>query len=286
SNPPTAITSLPTLKRKAPWPETTNPRPSKAAIPTRVFFDPWNSSSTGHQRAENRLAGSASWRDSTNLKLSAQFRARGGGGERIAGAGSGGFGRRGGRRADGEREGGARGWRVEGQRSLREVLRREGSELGGGVVVVVEDERDMSGGVGEEEDGREGGTAEEQDAAPKQKQIFQGLCVYINGSTAPLVSDHKLKLLLAERGARMSIALGRRSVTHVILGAANEAGGSGGGLAGGKIQKEIQRVGGKGVKFVGVEWVIESIKANKRLPESRFSTLKLAPKGQESVLKM
>jgi hypothetical protein len=87
-----------------------------------------------------------------------------------------------------------------------------------------------------------------------QKQIFAGLCFYINGSTAPLISDLKLKRLLAERGGKMSIGLGRRSVTHVILGTANGHGGAGGGLAATKIQKEIARVGGKGLKFVGVEW--------------------------------
>lgn len=32
--------------------------------------------------------------------------------------------------------------------------------------------------------------------------------------------------------------------------------------------------------------VLESIKANRRLPESRFSPLKLAPKGQNSVFGM
>jgi hypothetical protein len=89
---------------------------------------------------------------------------------------------------------------------------------------------------------------------PQKKQIFQNLCIFINGTTGPLISDHKLKYLLAEHGARMSIALGRRSVTHVILGNTYNKGGAGGGLAGTKIQKEISRVGGKGIKFVSVEW--------------------------------
>lgn len=96
---------------------------------------------------------------------------------------------------------------------------------------------------------------DEMRQAPGEKKVFSDLCIYINGSTAPTVGDHKLKQLLAENGARVSIALGRRSVTHVILGTPNGAvGGAGGGLAAGKIQKEIQRVGGKGIKFVGVEW--------------------------------
>ena len=86
------------------------------------------------------------------------------------------------------------------------------------------------------------------------KQIFAGLCFYINGSTAPLVSDHKLKHMLAAHGARHSIALGRRSVTHVILGTVSGNGGAGGGLAATKIQKEISRTGGKAVKFITAEW--------------------------------
>jgi len=79
-------------------------------------------------------------------------------------------------------------------------------------------------------------------------------------------------------------------VTHVILGNPNgqagRTGGAGGGLASSKIQKEIANVRGKGVKFVSVEWILESVRAGKRLPEARFANLKLAPKGQKSVLEM
>lgn len=93
---------------------------------------------------------------------------------------------------------------------------------------------------------------------PERRPIFQNLRVYINGSTTPMVSDHRLKQLLAQHGAGISIALGRRSVTHVILGTPNGAHGgghgAGGGLSASKIQKEIKRVGGCGVKYVGVEW--------------------------------
>ena len=89
-------------------------------------------------------------------------------------------------------------------------------------------------------------------------QIFAHLTIYINGSTMPLVSDHRLKQLLTTHGARMSIALGRRSVTHVILGKANSGvgKGAGGGLAGSKIEKEILRRGARGntVRYVTVEW--------------------------------
>ncbi|EZF10628.1 hypothetical protein H112_08138 [Trichophyton rubrum D6] len=106
--------------------------------------------------------------------------------------------------------------------------------------------------------------------ADKDKRIFANLTIYINGSTMPLISDHKLKNMLVDHGAKISIGLARRSVTHVILGDPNGAGevesggagkaarnsqpGAGGGLAAGKMQREISRVSGMGVKFVGVEW--------------------------------
>ncbi|ORY13281.1 hypothetical protein BCR34DRAFT_481349 [Clohesyomyces aquaticus] len=295
SRPPTSSSSSSSSRLSAADIAVTAVTAATKAPGPRSFFDPWNSSSTGHQRAENRLSGSTSWRESRNLKLGEQYRSGLGGGQRLAdtvGAGSKDFGKDG-RQQNGRWVKGAKGLRAAGQKSLAEVWgkrkagagRRDvhvhvGEKLGDVVVVdeqpVVEeldDSRDESPSVSNSE--------------PPQKQIFEGLCFYLNGSTAPLVSDHKLKHIIAERGGRMSTALGRRSVTHVILGSANgQHGGAGGGLAASKIQKEISRVGGKGVKFVGVEWVLECIKADRRLPESRYSTLKLAPKAQNSVFPM
>lgn len=106
-----------------------------------------------------------------------------------------------------------------------------------------------------------------KDAAAGSSRMFDGLVVYVNGSTFPLVSDHKLKTLLAENGARISLHLARRQVTHVILGRPAGASGStssgaragcGGGLAGTKMDKEIRRIGGNGIKYVGVEWCVSS----------------------------
>lgn len=98
----------------------------------------------------------------------------------------------------------------------------------------------------------------EEEKSNRKKGIFDGLVIYINGSTYPLISDHKLKHVLAENGARMSLHLGRKQVTHVILGKPSGLPGSraGGGLSGTKIEKEIRRVGGCGVKYVGVEWQV------------------------------
>jgi hypothetical protein len=122
---------------------------------------------------------------------------------------------------------------------------------------------------------------------PSYPQIFAGLTFYINGSTAPHISDHKLKHLLSLHGGNLSIALGRKSVTHVIIGKPGSQGqGCGGGLAGTKIQKEIARQRGKAVHFVTAEWVVQSAKAGKRLAESRFEGMNLAPKGVSGIAGM
>lgn len=97
--------------------------------------------------------------------------------------------------------------------------------------------------------------AEKEENAAAGRRLFDGVTVYVNGSTHPVISDHKLKRALVENGARMSIHLGRRKVTHVIVGKPSGVGvGAGGGLASGKLEKEIRKVGGCGVKYVGVEW--------------------------------
>lgn len=128
---------------------------------------------------------------------------------------------------------------------------------------------------------------EETTPAPEYPQIFSGLTFYINGSTAPHMSDHKLKQLLSLHGGQLSISLGRRSVTHVILAKPGSQGEScGGGLAATKIQKEISQKGGKAIRFVSAEWAVESVKAGKRLAESRFEGMKLAPKGVGGIAGM
>ncbi|EKV13322.1 BRCT [Penicillium digitatum] len=123
--------------------------------------------------------------------------------------------------------------------------------------------------------------------------IFAGVTIYINGSTLPQISEHKLKHLLVSNGARTSIFMARKTVTHVLVGKPNTGAGSGtavsgagGGLAAGKLQQEIARGGWKGVKMVSVDWALESIKAGRRLAESRFPGMHVAAKGQRSVAEM
>lgn len=270
-------------------PSPTNPK-DLSAKPTRNIFDAWNSSSTGHQRAENRLSGSTSWRDSRSLKLGEQFSSGSGGGKRVAdtvGAGSEDFGKDG-RLENGGWERGAKGLRKGGQMSLHEAfgVRKEGVERSGSEKVEAEKEDDRGLLLGVEGEVQE---IEEVQQEPKRPQIFRDLTIYVNGSTAPTISDHHLKRLLVTHGARVSIALGRRTVTHVILGRPNGTpvgSGSGGGLAASKIQKEIRSKVGSTVKFVTVEWVIESIKQGKRAYEGRFEALRLAPKGTGNLVGM
>ncbi|EFZ01760.2 hypothetical protein X797_004370 [Metarhizium robertsii] len=220
------------------------PPPSlpKPALPRNTAFDPWNSSSTGHQRAEQQPG--TAWRASRTGKLNSQFQS----------------GPAGGPRTQDTRGPGVRG------ASVADMLRTPGL-------------------MGESLGGRPPPRQDDADDAAAPRGIFAGCVVYVNGSTYPLVSDHRLKHELCENGAQVSVHLGRRRVTHVILGrpAGGVAKGAGGGLAGGKMDKEIRRVGGVGVRFVGVEWVLESLKAGKRLPEARFSNVKVAARGQGSV---
>ncbi|KAH9999760.1 hypothetical protein F4779DRAFT_605058 [Xylariaceae sp. FL0662B] len=265
------------------------PKPNVAEPQHGQSFDPWNSSSTGHQRAENHLGRSTGWRQSRNMKLMTQFQAGEGGGKRVSdtvGAGS-------------------KDWdpkakalitpelRARAKSSVMDMLAKPGTMKSS----LASSTSTTSKSNPKADESQDDLTAEERLAAQRKaedetreaerlrpRRLFDGIVVYINGSTHPMISDHKLKHVLAEHGARTSIHLGRREVTHVIVGRpVGGARGSGGGLAGGKMQKEIQKVRGCGVKFVGVEWVLESIKAGKRLSEAKFGDLKIASKGQQSV---
>jgi hypothetical protein len=315
-------------------PKPTNPPPAgKAAKPSRAIFDPFNSSATGHQRAENRLGGSTSWRDSRSLKLREQFVSGTGGGKRVSdnvGAGSLEFGRDG-RTESGGWVDGAKGLRTGGQTSLWESMGLEKKDVERPLAkkIKVEDAatptcvvnpftpvkkadgsyRETSWSSHEASpsdllspwDAEESSSRVDEDflqavenveeqtkstteppsssilpsPSTSHPQIFTSLTFYINGSTAPSISDHKLKHLLSLHGGHLSISLGRKSVTHVIIGKPGSAGEG----CGTKIQKEIARQRGKAPYFVTAEWVVQSAKAGKRLAESRFEVMKLAPKG-------
>jgi hypothetical protein len=213
----------------------------------------------------------------------------------VVGSGSTNFGRDG-RKENGDPETGAPGLREKGWQDIRGLMkgtRKRFNEALGDDDVEAERKRLKSHTPTESADGgeRPESTTVTEDPAsistsssepPRSPQIFRGLKIYLNGSTAPLVSDHRLKQLFAQHGGSSSIGLGRRTVTHVIIGDK-----CGGGLASGKIEKEITTVGGKSIKFVTAQWVLDSIEKGIRQPEARYSPAnirnKIGGSGQGSV---
>jgi hypothetical protein len=216
--------------------------------PSRATFEPFHSSSTGHQCAEKGLSGSASWRHSRTRKLAYQFGDRTGGGgaahvSDLAGPGS-----------------------APSGRDIREMMQCAEQRGRGSPRTAVPTEGRATGE----------GRRDERPEGTRPRPIFAGLNIYVDGSTFPHVSDHRLKHLLAQHGAALSTALGRRTVTHVILGER-------GGLAAGKLQHEVARTRGTGVQFVGVRWALDSIEKGTRQPERRYEVVRLAMKGQRRV---
>ncbi|KAM0666006.1 hypothetical protein ACQRIU_005350 [Beauveria bassiana] len=249
----------------------TNPLPKPPPSSHPRPFDPWNSSSTGHQRREASRretdgVSETSWRASRALKINQQLKTQSHVPPPPPPASQ-----------DGEPT-------QRQPKSVMEMLARPGSmkETMSSLTVVAEEA--SSEKVKKDEVARRNGES------AGQSRIFAGLVVHVNGSTAPLVSDYKLKTLLAAHGARVALHLARRHVTHVVLGrpagsisGGGSSAGCGGGLAGTKMDREIRRRGGNGIKYVGVEWVLESIRVGRRLPEAPFVNLDIAPHRQSSV---
>ncbi|KAJ9209242.1 hypothetical protein DTO166G4_9161 [Paecilomyces variotii] len=326
-------------------------KPHTTVPQNHLIFDPWNTASTGHQRAENPYSNTSEWRTTRTEKLSHQFGKpitngsgdgtlnngcrvssknqnkirNGAAGEwrwisadeaerrrlgcadirtLMGGGGSGGAKRR---KWDGD-ENGTLNEKTVKKTKVVELRAAESSPSSAPSSTSQHSSRDQADlqhkgyaalpppsarpklAFCNDNPSDTNGTPELEPTTETPTGIFTGTTIYINGSTFPLISDHKLKHLLASNGAKIAITLARQTVTHVILGKPNGNGsGAGGGLAAGKLQKELQRSGsaaGRNVKFVGVEWVLESIKASKRLPECGFSNMNMCPKGQQSVLNM
>jgi hypothetical protein len=121
---------------------------------------------------------------------------------------------------------------------------------------------------------------------PTSSKIFANCAIYISGSTAPHISDHTLRHLLVSHGATVHALLRKTSTTHVILGSAGKVGsGAGGGLAAGKLQKEIdkKRLGGT-LKYVSVHWVLDSIKERRRLPEGKYTDIAVGKSAAQGTL--
>ena len=253
------------------------PSPTKPPLPAAAKprfgsnFDPWNSSGTGHQRPDNHPGSSVGWRESRSRKLNAQFGAAPTGGGRLSdtwGAGAEDWDPVVKANVSGDLRRGGPGGRM----TVADMLRKPGA---------MREESPSPPKQQQQQPSEKQGSAAENTPAEVRKRddeelessrsrvnepgkgIFAGVVVYVNGSTYPLVSDHKLKQILSENGGSMALHLGRRRVTHVIVGrpttpssSSGRGRGAGGGLAGGKMDKEINKIGGRGIKYVGAEWYV------------------------------
>ncbi|KAJ5964690.1 uncharacterized protein N7479_004566 [Penicillium vulpinum] len=320
----------------------TTDQPKRAAKPqtpqpqNHRHFDPWQSASTGHQRAAEGggFLGSTLWRDTRSEKLTRQYQS----GDCLPGRGVGlGAGSKetqestllpgafDGKCAQSPPPHKASGeWAMVagdvakrnelGVRDIRSFMgvskRKAMDDLVNDTTTETKKVRTVVGGnlsLSPTRDTKEGEKEKSQIEDKPQPEsrfdssldlkstsnIFVGVTIFINGSTLPRISEYKLKHLLASNGAKSSIYMARKTVTHVLIGQPNTGAGSGtavsgagGGLAAGKLQQEIARGGWKGVKVVSVDWALESIKAGRRLAESRFPGMHVAAKGQRSVAGM
>ncbi|KAE8348617.1 hypothetical protein BDV28DRAFT_164252 [Aspergillus coremiiformis] len=265
--------------------------PSQKPTPTpqnHLIFDPWNSSSTGHQRAESSTG--TAWRRTREEKLIRQFQSASGDcresnkdeqkGEWVWSHPNPGA-------SNDARQRDIRSMMRVGKRSRSRSRSRSSTDTSNVDLNKGSSERKLK----ISKPSRSTDTADElslSSLSPEMKKrssrIFHGITVYVDSTYHPDVSDHYLKQLLTTHGAAISLSPSRK-VSHVIVGKPNSGPGKGmgGGLAASKLQKEISRGGWKGFKVVFVEWVLESINAGKRLSEARF-TMDVMPKGQRSVL--
>lgn len=245
------------------------------------IFDPWNSSASGHQRADGpSLSHTTAWRKTRTDKLARQFTF---GDCRVDNNGSGNTGEwtwikdkdtdAAHTDANAAANAGADAKR-HGCQDIRDFMavtkKRKISDYDRGVHKKgIPASTPTSTSTSAHEPKLGPGPAHEPVPQPAQQQhtgsqILTGTTIYINGSTMPLISDHKLKHLLVAHGAKLSLALARNSVTHVIIGrpatasgTSTSAGkGAGGGLAATKLQKEIDKCGRGHIKVVGVEWYV------------------------------
>lgn len=122
---------------------------------------------------------------------------------------------------------------------------------------------------------------------PPTQNIFANCSIYISGSTAPAISDHSLKLLLSAHGAHISTILKRKTTTHIIVGCKGTLGsGAGGGLVAKKLHAEIQGRMISRLKYVNVQWALDSVRMGKRLSETRYSSLDIRGGVQKSLADM
>lgn len=260
-------------------------RDATPSLRNAQIFDPWNTTATGHQRTENTYARTVSWREMRHEKLAKQF------GEDAHCAVDNPQNRRGTHREQGswewvsKEEAHRQRLRREGMRDIRDFFTKSSKPTTSTNMTQQQHQQPSSTGEKREEElilyssgtsttpSSSSSSTVNPDASTgwrtkdePPKKIFSNLTFYINGSTFPDISDHRLKFLISEHGGRIALHLSRKGVTHVILGRSHlqnsgvESSSQRLALAAGKIQNELARgSGGRSiasgaVRFVGVDW--------------------------------
>jgi BRCT domain, a BRCA1 C-terminus domain len=224
------------------------------ALPQTTLFDPWNLNSAGHQKRDwgRNPSDDRGWRAEREAKLNAQF------GSKKSGA-------------------------IKGQMSIADCWKKPEASVASSDPTPCLETR----------------VFHKVQKPPPKTSILNDLVFYINGSTMPYISDHRLRHIIAENGGSTTISLAKRTVTHVILTpklsisssssptkGVRDFHAAGGGLAATKIQQQISNMRGpsRNIQFVSPTWIVESIKAGKRLPEIHFAEWKMVSEKQESVV--
>ncbi|KAJ3186595.1 hypothetical protein HDU85_007415 [Gaertneriomyces sp. JEL0708] len=98
-------------------------------------------------------------------------------------------------------------------------------------------------------------------AAAKSSKILQGIKIYVNGLVG-VMDDLEFRKLVQSNGGEISMQLSQRTVSHMICTS----------LCGKKSEKAFM-ARTSALKVVRPEWVIDSVKNGKRLPESGYKVL-------------
>ncbi|KNC97043.1 uncharacterized protein SPPG_07441 [Spizellomyces punctatus DAOM BR117] len=92
--------------------------------------------------------------------------------------------------------------------------------------------------------------------------IFDGVHVYVNGYVGSM-DDLEFRKLIQSHGGTIALTLALRTVTHMVCTS----------LCASKTQKLLSARRAT-VKVVHPDWIIQSVKSGKRLPESSFGVIK------------
>lgn len=110
---------------------------------------------------------------------------------------------------------------------------------------------------------------QELDRTDKLTEIFAGTRCYVNGFSSGEFSAHLINKLISSHGGRFDYVL-RTSTTHWVCES----------IPDGKVNKELTTKRRKLLYFVTPNWVVDSVDANKRLPERNYIIKQFSPQAK------